>query len=472
MVLWGREDYRKEALRQLTDRTTYEPLTSERVYQIKIALKAMKFNFLRKLLQLGHVSSQELRLIRRSYPTFPPIYFLPKIHKNKRPDTNTFAGRPIIAATDGPFKLIDHWLATLTAPLLQHIPGSLKDTTHLINVLEALPSSPNAILFSADVENLYPSIPWEEGFNAATAFYSRGLNFLKRRARRDNQLPPPTPELFREALELVLKYNVFHFQNTLWFRQISGTAMGCSISVFFANTFMYYRTKTIIRNPPTGLIACFRYIDDIIGEYEGDPENIPNIFTDTVDEHIKLTYVIGGKNLEALDLKIHLDDEGKLTTSLFRKPTDNHQFVHWASHHPPHLKRSLPYSQLLRIRRNCSHIKDFENEATALITRFRARKYPAKLLLDARDRVRKLDRNKLLSNERGQRPKEDRMTFVTTYQREWSKLFRNTISTHYPTLRNHWQGTNNPLPTELPRTAFRTHPKLGSTLGTAYKHGK
>ena len=83
----------------------------------------------------------------------PGIYFLPKIHKEKRADTGTFAGRPITVALGGLLKSIDAFPAHLTAPLLPRIPGSLTDTRGLIVDLEKMPLLPeNAVLFSTDVE--------------------------------------------------------------------------------------------------------------------------------------------------------------------------------------------------------------------------------------------------------------------------------------------------------------------------------
>ena len=84
-------------------------------------------------------------------------------------------------------------------------------------------------------------------------------------------LPPMRPDIFHECVTLVLKNNIFHFQNTQFFRQIKGTAMGASISVFYANTFMYSRTKNLIYNPPRELEMFVRYIDDLFGIYKGNP---------------------------------------------------------------------------------------------------------------------------------------------------------------------------------------------------------
>ena len=91
--------------------------------------------------------------------------------------------------------------------------------------------------------------------------------FLLRDAKKNGRLPPLNPKLFRTILELVLKKNFFSFQNSKWFHQQSGTAMGSSISVFFAymNTYMYYRSRTLLDNPPKNPHYLGRYIDDLIG---------------------------------------------------------------------------------------------------------------------------------------------------------------------------------------------------------------
>ena len=42
--------------------------------------------------------------------------------------------------------------------------------------------------------------------------------------------------------------------------------------------------------------------------------------------------------------------EGKLYTTLFTKPTDKHMYQNYNSEHPPSLKKSIPYSQFLRLK--------------------------------------------------------------------------------------------------------------------------
>ena len=80
------------------------------------------------------------------------------------------------------------------------------------------------------------------------------------------------------------------------------------------------------------------------------------------------------KNTLFLDLKVSLCD-GKLTTDLHVKPTDRHQYLHYTSAHPNHTKRSIVYSQTLRLSRICSYKNDFEKHLEEMKSWFRVRGY-------------------------------------------------------------------------------------------------
>ena len=86
------------------------------------------------------------------------------------------------------------------------------------------------------------------------------------------------------------------------------------------------------------------------------PDEVPPIppFRETTGNGIDLTQVIGGSELEVLNLVLTTEGE-KIATKLFRKPTDGHQLVNWESQHQEHIKKSIPYGQMLRIIRNCTN---------------------------------------------------------------------------------------------------------------------
>ena len=474
-VTWARDDYLKEARRQLSDKKVYSELSEEEMQSALLSLSIDRNNLATLLLRNKYITTKDYTNIRARPAKASAIYFLPKIHKANRTDTNTFPGRPILAAMNSTTRDFDLFLTGLTKPLLRLIPGSLQDTTALINDLEGLGTLPKeCTLFSADVEGLYPSIPWEEGIRSATLFYASHYHIVLRDAMDHNRLRPPNPRLFRQLLNLVVKQNILHLQNKQWFHQLSGTAMGCSISVYFANTFMFYRTAHLLRNPPSNLLYLGRYIDDLIGIWKGDKNQITSAFDGVVDEALKLTFVISDEPLEALDLTISINEKSTLDFKLFRKPTDGHQYVHFSSMHPPALLKSIPYSQLLRLRRNTTHTRDFDNEAASLLQRLRARGYPTRLLLAAYTRAIFIRRRTLLKPLRTEK-NVARLTFITKYRSNNDKLTRNALKNLYSGLTSELKEynayMNDPISLEIPRIAYQVDRRVGDGLGRPYKLG-
>ena len=51
--------------------------------------------------------------------------------------------------------------------------------------------------------------------------------------------------------------------------------------------------------------------------------------------------------------------EGQIEMDLYIKPKDRHQYLHYSSSHPEYTKRSIAFSQGLRVSRTCSYEKDF-----------------------------------------------------------------------------------------------------------------
>ena len=55
-----------------------------------------------------------------------------------------------------------------------------------------------------------------------------------------------------------------------------------------------------------------------------------------------------------------MDENNKLQTKLYRKPTDRQNYLHRKSEHSTNLKINIPHSQALRIKRICSTIEEFD----------------------------------------------------------------------------------------------------------------
>ena len=77
---------------------------------------------------------------------------------------------------------------------------------------------------------------------------------------------------------------------------------------------------------------------------------------------LKFTFEYNKDTASFLDLKVILSN-GKLITSRYSKPTHCHQYLHYESCHPEHTKRSIVYSQCLRIKGVCSQESDFNEHS-------------------------------------------------------------------------------------------------------------
>ena len=237
-VLWMLSDYENEANRQLNDVSTYRELSKKDFESQLLSITSRCQTISENLLALNLISAVEDSTICKTPPRGSSIYFLPKIHKEKEKTSETFPGRPIVATFTSVTYLLDKYITVITSHILPLIPGSVKDTNHFIRTLPTSKLPEGTRLITADVNSLYPNTPWEEGIFASTQFYKKNFKLLTQIALDKKQFPPPPPRLFKEILTLVLCNSMIEFKNKRFFHQIKGTAMGCCISVYFANCYM------------------------------------------------------------------------------------------------------------------------------------------------------------------------------------------------------------------------------------------
>ena len=104
----------------------------------------------------------------------------------------------------------------------------------------------------------------------------------------------------------------------------------------------------------------WRYIDDIFF--------ILFLFINEINSFhptIKFTADWSKEKFIFLDVEVTLKN-GVLSTDLFVKPTDTHQFLDPSSCHPYHCKKGIPYSQTLRLNRICSNNSNFDKRCNEL----------------------------------------------------------------------------------------------------------
>ena len=81
----------------------------------------------------------------------------------------------------------------------------------------------------------------------------------------------------------------------------------------------------------------------------------------TITIKFKFTHESNKENILFLDLIVNLSGN-KISAGLYIKSTDKYQYLHYTSSHPEHTKKSVFYSQALRLSRICSEEKAFEKQ--------------------------------------------------------------------------------------------------------------
>ena len=84
-----------------------------------------------------------------------------------------------------------------------------------------------------------------------------------------------------------------------------------------------------------------------------------------LNPNIQFMYESSKKSFAFLDLDVALYNV-RLESTIHVKPTDRHQYLHYSSTHPGHTKRSIVFSQTLRVSRICSREKEFRKYSEKL----------------------------------------------------------------------------------------------------------
>jgi hypothetical protein len=381
VVIQDIQDYIDEGLRQLSDINFYVETPIDLTHKHNELIS----NLIKYLHQSEQISDKCRDYLINSSPRTPQLYLLPKIHKNKKP----VPGRPIVSANNSPTERISQLADHFLQPLVPKTKSYIRDTSDFLYHLDNIPTlSKNSLLCTVDVTSLYTNIPNDEGIQAC-------MNMLNSHRTDNSSL---SNQSIKNLLEYTLHMNNFDF-NGRHFLQTGGTAMGTKVAPSFANLFMAYFEETHVYTHHTPPRVWYRFIDDIFMIWENGQDTLNEFLNHLNNCHntIKFTWDTSPTSVVFLDTKVLIDENHRLYTTLYCKPTDSHSYLLYSSHHPMHLKNSLPYSQLLRVRRICSRQTDFDQNALMICSHFIKRGYPLEIVQTALLKARRLDRKTLLA---------------------------------------------------------------------------
>ncbi|XP_069821233.1 uncharacterized protein [Dendropsophus ebraccatus] len=248
--------------------------------------------------------------------------------------------------------------------------------------------------------------------------------------------------------------------------------MGCPVAPTYANLLlgwwedtMVFGEKFISFHP--NIMYWGRFIDDIMIIWTGT-RTLFKEFVHSLNENeigLKFTCEIQETTLCFLDVNIHLEQDGTIKTSVYRKPTAGNSLLRWESHHPLPLKRGIPKGQYLRLRRNCSTVEAFKREADLLRTRFRDRGYPNKVLKKAFHFALNCNRQDLLIPKQIDTKTDNETRIIGTFDQAAPQI-REILNKFWPILRS------DPLTREIISNkaviTFRRGRNLGDSLTNSH----
>ena len=174
------------------------------------------------------------------------LYFFPTIHKR----LSNVPGRPVISNCGTPTVKASEFLDYYLRLVKQRSWSYIKDSGDFIEKIKRISNIPDdAILVTADVVGLYPSIPHELGLKA-----------LEEALEKRDSIQISTSDLVKMA-KFVLQNNYFEFNGETK-QQISGTAIGAKVAPPYACKFMDQVESEFLKTQIHQLLVWFRYIDD------------------------------------------------------------------------------------------------------------------------------------------------------------------------------------------------------------------
>ena len=455
VVVWGYEQYIKEAQRQLQDTNFYTPLknnpTDSLVNELKMILTEARDDDL--------ISTQELEFLFEPQPRMASLYLLPKVHKGL---INT-PGRPVISGNETLLEPISKYVDFFIKPLLPSLPAYIQDTTDVLcQIRDHSFIGPDALLATMDVEALYTNIAHDQGLAALKHFLDK----------RPSPQSPPTDFLVK-LTDWTLNNNIFLFQDKL-FKQVKGCAMGACFSPSYAGLFMGKWEEDVVFSDTNTfrdkIIWWARYIDDVIlwwGGTEGELLTFHR-YLNAANENVKLSLDYSKEKINFLDLNIYKDSFGYLHSSIYRKETHKNTVLSAKSFHPPSLIKNIPFGQFQRLRRICDDAHDFNEKSMDMYNRFLQRGYSPKTLDSALERATSIERGTLLIRKPTV-PKQDRVFFTTRYSTEAPSIV-NVIKNNWDLLKCDSSLRN--IFDEQPIVSYRRAPTLKDRLVRSYMPAK
>jgi hypothetical protein len=305
--------------------------------------------------------------LQHEKPTAGTFYLTIKMHKD--PPTV----RPIINSRNTPTYFASKYLHQLLAPVMIRCAAYLQNSKALIIKLEATQLNQSIYLVTADVRELYPSIPIEDGLNALRFVLTERMHW-----------EPGKVNFIIALARFVLENNIFQYNNRTYL-QIFGTAMGTPFAPAYATIYLHvieievYTKINTLPNASQPLLIK-RYIDDLFGIFSSKAN--ADLYVELYNQArptIKLQITAAGDSVDLLDLTIFKGPRfytaGILDMKLYQKDMNRYLYIPPDSYHRKCILKNFILNEIRRARICCSSYEDYIRSKDIFYNRLLRRNY-------------------------------------------------------------------------------------------------
>ena len=242
-------------------------------------------------------------------------------------DVNQLPVRPIISNIGTATYKTSKYLAKLLAPLTKS-EYTINSTKEFIAYTKKLKVGKEYEMISFDVSNLFTNVPLELTIDL----------ILKKVHQKKMIKTKLKKEELKELLELCTKEMHFTFDGRTY-QQTDGVCMGSPLGPVLANVFMVHLEETIVPTLQDHMPTWRRYVDDTFTIVKKGKRDEVIASLNSFHPNIKFTHEVENEQQIAfLDVLLTKEENGKVQTSVYRKPTNNNIYIHWQSYAPKQWK--------------------------------------------------------------------------------------------------------------------------------------
>ena len=209
--------------------------------------------------------------------------------------------------------------------------------------------------------------------------------------------------------------------------------MGSSISPIVANLYMENFEVEAINTAPHTPYLWKKYEDDTFAIIKSSQRRDFLDHINSIDKHIQFTSEDQREDgsMPFLDILIILNDDGSLSTAVYRKPTHTDLYLQWDSHHTIPFKYSVIGTLHHRAQTICSNPQQLQQEENHLYRALTKCKYPAWALNRINIKIRNPVQNKNRSNKTNSGTNNNQNPYtVVPYHRGLSESLKKVCRKH------------------------------------------